>query len=99
MSLPKTTFKASGGVNNPSLLLVRKFTNLEAVQADAGIVDAAYPVFMAVPGTAGIDNRANPVYLRHPDGREQVDSEGKRIKDDEISTVAQAFQRWVKSRA
>ena len=97
VSLPKTTFKASGGVNNPSLLLVQKFTNEQVFQATSGVIDRAYNVFMAAPETAGIDNRANPVYLRHDDGREQLDNHGKKIRDDEISTVPIAFEEWVRS--
>ena len=95
VSLPKTTFKASGGVNNPSLVLVQKFTNEEVTRAAAGVMDTPYEVFMAIPHTAGIDNRANPVYLRHADGREQLDSEGRKIIDDEISSVPYAFQVWI----
>ena len=95
VSLPKTTFKASGGVNNPSLVLVQKFTNEEVTRAAAGVMDTPYEVFMAIPHTAGIDNRATPVYLRHADGREQLDSEGRKIIDDEISSVPYAFQGWI----
>ena len=95
ISLPKTTFKASGGVNNPSLLLVKKFTNLEAAHAAAGLMDSAYEIFMATPRTAGINNRAKPVYLRHADGREQLDRAGRKIVDDEISSVPFAFEAWM----
>ena len=97
VALPKTTFKASGGVNNPSLLLVQKFTPTEAAQADNGILDTAYQVFMSTPQTAGIDNRANPVYVRHPDGQEQLDDDGRKIIDDEIAAVSDAFSRWARS--
>ena len=57
-------------------------------------MDTPYEVFMAIPHTAGLDNRANPVHLRHADGREQLDSEGRKIIDDEISSVAYSFQIW-----
>ena len=95
IGLPKTTFKASGGVNNPSFLLVQKLTPEQVARAKAGVMDAAYEVFMATPRTAGIDNRANSVYLRHADGREQVDSEGQKIIDDEVSAVPYGFRRWL----
>ena len=95
IGLPKTTFKASGGVNNPSFLLVQKFTPEQVARAKAGVMDAAYEVFMATSRTAGIDNRANSVYLRHADGREQVDSEGQKIIDDEVSSVPYGFRRWL----
>ena len=94
VDLPKTTFKASGGVNNPSVLIVRKFTKEEAKNADKGILDKAYSVFMSTPATAGIDNRMSPVYLRHPDGREKQDDEGNKVIDDQISVVAEVFRKW-----
>ena len=99
VSLPKTTFKASGGVNNPSLVLVKKFTNEDVTRAAAGVMDTPYEIFMAIPHTAGLDNRAKPVYLRHADGREQLDSEGRKIIDDEISSVPYAFQVWMESQS
>ena len=97
IDLPKTTFRASGGVNNPSVLVLQKFTPEEAANASKGILDTAYNVFMAVPRTAGIDNRAGPVYLREPDGRERLDDNGERIRDDEIAVVPEAFRVWRKS--
>ena len=97
VSLPKTTFKASGGVNNPSLLLVQKFTDEQVHRAISGVIDGAYNVFMASPETSGINNRAKPVYLRHADGREQVDENGQRIEDDEIRSVPFVFQEWMQS--
>ncbi len=97
IDFPKTTFKTSGGVNNPSVLIVQKFTQEETLQAEGGIIDTAYNVFMATPKTAGIDNRSNPVYLRHPDGRERIDGGGNKLIDDEITAVAGAFRAWVES--
>ena len=97
VDLPKTTFKTSGGVNNPSVLIVQKFSHQEAMQADKDVLDTAYEVFMTAPATAGIDNRSKPIYLRHPDGRERVDDDGNKLIDDEISSVARAFQEWRES--
>ena len=97
IDLPKTTFKASGGVNNPSVLLVQKFTREQAVQADKDVIDTAYQVFMATPQTAGINNRSVPVYLRHPDGQEQIDDDGNKMIDDEITAVPVAFRAWRES--
>lgn len=97
IDLPKTTFKASGGVNNPSLLIVQKYTREQVSRADKGTIDTAYQVFMAAPKTAGINNRSAKVYLRHPDGREQTDDDGNKIIDDEISAVPSAFSAWVES--
>ena len=97
IDLPKTTFAASGGVNNPSVLVVQKFTKEEAKQADKGIIDTAYEVFMSTPKTSGINKRAVPIYQRHPDGREKVDGDGNKIVDDEIAAVPSAFQEWVES--
>lgn len=98
VDLPKTTFKTSGGVNNPSVLLVQKFTREEAEQANQGIIGTAYQVFMAAPETAGINNRSTPIYLRHPDGREQVDDDGNKMIDDQITAVPRAFRTWQESR-
>src|SRR5260364_196108 len=76
IDLPKETCSNSGGVNNPSVLIVQKFTKEQAQQAAAGIIEQNYKVFMATPRTAGIDKRGKPIYLRHPDGREITDDEG-----------------------
>lgn len=95
IDLPKTTFAASGGVNNPSVLIVQKFTQEQVKQADKGIIDTAYEVFMSTPKTSGINNRAVPIYQRHPDGREKIDDDGKKIVDDEIAFVPSAFKQWM----
>ena len=96
IDLPKTTFKASGGVNNPSVLIAQKFTREQVKQADDGIIDKTYSVFMATPRTSGITNRSKPIYLRHLDGREQVDDGGNKIRDDQIEAVPDAFLAWRK---
>ena len=97
VDLPETTFAASKGINNPSVIIVKKFSLQEAQHADEGIQPAAYDLFMAFPKTAGINKRAKPIYLRQPDGREKTDENGKRIRDDQIDTVAQEFRQWVVS--
>ncbi|MBN2570413.1 MAG: N-6 DNA methylase [Deltaproteobacteria bacterium] len=94
IDLPKETFSNSGGVNNPSVLIVQKFTKEQIQHASAGIIDESHMVFMATPNTAGIDKRGKPIYLRHPDGREIIDDEGNRFRDDEIAAVAQKFIDW-----
>ena len=95
IDLPKTTFKASKGINNPSVLILRKLTQEEASRADAGVLETAYQVFMAAPRTAGLDNRAKPVYQRHPDGLIKVDDFGQGVIDDEIDAVHAAFREWL----
>lgn len=94
VDLPKETFAISGGVNNPSVLIVRKFTKEQLRRANAGIMDSNHMVFMSSPKTAGIDKRGTPIYLRHPDGREITDEEGTRFLDDEIAAVADHFVEW-----
>jgi type I restriction enzyme M protein len=94
IDLPKETFSNSGGVNNPSVLIVQKFTKEQALRATAGIIEQNYMVFMATPATAGIDKRGKTIYLRHPDGREIEDENGTRFKDDQIAAVAQKFINW-----
>ncbi len=97
IDLPKTTFAASGGVNNPSVLVVRKFTKEQSKQAEKEVIDTTYEVFMSTPKTSGINNRAVPVYRRHSDGREKVDDGGDKIVDDEIVAVPSVFRKWVES--
>ena len=97
VDLPETTFAASKGIKNPSVIIIKKFSDEEAQQADHGVRRDAYDVFMACPSTAGINKRAKPIYLRHPDGREVASEAGKRIRDDQITTVADEFRRWVES--
>lgn len=95
VGLPKTTFAASKGINNPTVLIAQKLSPEEAKQADSGVLQATYNVFMSTPKSAGINSRALPIYLRHPDGREMVDDNGDRIRDDEINSVVDAFQQWL----
>jgi len=95
IDLPPTTFKASGGVPNPSLLIVRKYTGAEVADARRGIFDRSYQIFMAAPKTSGITNRRKPLYLRAPNGQYHTDTSGRRIVDDEVSVVAAAFRRWL----
>ena len=98
VSLPKTTFAASGGVNNPSVLLLQKFTTTQLEQALKGNIETAYEIFMSAPKTSGINSRAKMIYQRHPDGREKVDIKGRRLIDDEIRAVSMEFQEWSSSR-
>lgn len=96
IDLPKETFSVSGGVNNPSVLLVQKFTREELRHANAGIIGRNHMVFMAAPHTAGIDKRGKPIFLRHADGCEIVDDDGNRFLDDQIAAVADTFAAWCK---
>ena len=96
VGLPKTTFAASKGINNPTVLIAQKLSPVEAGQADRGVLQATYNVFMSTPRTAGINSRALPIYLRQPDGHEIIDDNGARIRDDEIAGVLDAFRRWLR---
>lgn len=95
VGLPKTTFAASKGINNPTALIVQKLSPSETKDSDAGVHQAAYKVFCSTPKSAGINQRAKPIYRRLPDGQEIADDHGRRIRDDEISGVADAFQNWL----
>lgn len=97
VDLPKETFAHSGGVPNPSLLLVKKLTKDEMRLAEAGVLD--YEVFMAMPKTAGIDKRGNAVLQRTPEGFEIADEQGSFLLDDEISLVSDAYREWVRDTA
>ena len=97
IDLPKTTFAASEGINNPSVLIVQRLAPQKATLADSGVIDKDYNMFMATPQTSGTNARSKPVFLRHPDGREIFDGDGNRIINDQISLVPKAFDEWLKS--
>lgn len=97
IDLPKETFSVSGGVNNPSVLIVQKFTHEQIQRANSGIFEGDDLVFLSSPRTSGIDKRGKPIFLRHPDGREILDKDGNRNIDDEIGVVAEQFIKWHKT--
>ena len=94
IDLPKETFASSGGVPNPSVVLIKKFTANEIRLFEANAID--YELFMAIPKTAGIDKRGNPVYLRTPEGFDLFDENLERVVDDEIRLVAPEFASWAR---
>ncbi|MBK9125978.1 MAG: N-6 DNA methylase [Chloroflexi bacterium] len=95
IALPKETFGRNGGVNNPSVLILRKFTDDELKNAlDLNVVDTSHRVFLCAPATAGIDKRGSAVYLRHATGEFLLDESGQRIPDDQISRVGEVFAQW-----
>lgn len=94
VDLPKETFAESGGVPNPSVLILQKLTTAEIRLAEKDALDN-YHIFMATPRTAGIDKRANAVNLRTPEGFAILDSGGEEIRNDEIATVAGSFSEWI----
>ena len=94
IDLPKETFADTGGVPNPSVLILEKFSKEELKMAAAGALED-YPVFMAVPKTAGKDKRGKPVYYRTPEGFEILDDNMVPLIDDELPAVAQHFEDWV----
>ena len=98
VDLPKTTFAANHGVKNPSLLIVQRFMSEDQSAAEKGVVDMDYDVFMTAPRTSGIDQRSNPIFLQHGDGSVKLDKHGNRIRNDEISTVPEAFTAWLESK-
>jgi type I restriction enzyme M protein len=95
IDLPKETFADSGGVPNPSVLVVQKLTKAEIALAERGALDD-YHIFMATPKTAGIDKRGNKLNLRTPEGFEIPDEGGDPILDDEIASVAGTFSDWIR---
>ena len=49
----------------------------------------------AAPETSGITNRKKPLYLRAPDGQFHADAKGRKIRDDQVSAVAEAVRTWL----
>ena len=95
VDLPKETFADSGGVPNPSVVIVERLTPEEARLAEANALDA-YSVFMAIPKTAGRDKRGNPIYYKTPQGLEILTDDLEPVIDDELPLVAQRFEQWVR---
>jgi type I restriction enzyme M protein len=93
VDLPKETFADSGGVPNPSVLIVQRLTREEAKLAEADALDD-YEVFMAIPKTAGRDKRGNRIYYRTPEGFEILNERQEPTEDDEVQLVARAFGVW-----
>ena len=92
VDLPKETFATSGGVPNPSVLLVQKLSHEETRLAESNALK--YEIFMAIPKTAGIDKRGKPVYMRTPEGLELLNARLEPTLNDEISLVSSAFREW-----
>lgn len=80
---------------NPSVLVVQKLTREEQRLAEAGALDN-YDVFMAIPKTAGIDKRGNPLHQRTPEGLDILDETLQKVVDDEIGQVANDFSQWIR---
>src|SRR5690606_13790274 len=95
VDLPKETFADSGGVPNPSVLIVQKLTVPEIRLAENKALDEYY-IFMATPQTAGIDKRGNLLPIRTPEGFDVVDAAGDPVANDQIDTVANAFAEWIR---
>lgn len=93
VDLPKETFAMSGGVPNPSVLLLQRLSKEEIKLAEADALDD-YEVFMSIPRTAGQDKRGNPIYYRTPDGFEILNEQQEPCVDDEIPMVADSFMKW-----
>lgn len=96
IDLPKETFAASGGVPNPSVLIVQRLTKQEAQLAEAGALDP-YDIYMAIPKTVGRDKRGNAVYYKTLEGFEVVDENSEPMLDDELPLVAAEFSSWLAS--
>jgi type I restriction enzyme M protein len=93
VDLPKETFADSGGVPNPSVLIVERLSKEETALAEADALPSN-PVFMAIPQTVGRDKRGNAVYYKTPDGYELLNENLEPRLDDELPLVAESFGRW-----
>ena len=92
IDLPKETF-ARGGVPNPSVLVLKRFTREEEKLAQAGALDA-YEIFMSIPKRVGIDKRGNNVLVRTPEGLIVLDEDDEPTIDDDLPKVVSAFEEW-----
>jgi type I restriction enzyme M protein len=93
VDMPKETFADSGGVPNPSVLLVQRLARDDIKLAEANAL-GEYDVFMSIPKTAGRDKRGNAKYYRTPEGKVILNERDEPVKDDEVSLVAEAFKQW-----
>lgn len=93
IDLPKETFAESGGVPNPSVLIVQRLKLAEMKLAEPDTLDK-YEIFMAMPRKVGRDNRGNPVYRRTHEGHVILDDNSKPIIDDDLPHVVSAFENW-----
>ena len=93
IDLPKETFAEGGGVPNPSVLMLQRFTREEVKLAQAGALDA-YDIFMAIPKRVGIDQRGNDVHVRTPEGLIVLDENAEPTIDDDLPKVVSAFKEW-----
>lgn len=93
VDLPKETFADSGGVPNPSVLIMQRLSKDDVKLAEKDALDE-YEVFMSIPKTAGRDKRGNPVYYRTPEGFEILNDRQELTIDDELPLVATAFDSW-----
>jgi type I restriction enzyme M protein len=90
VDLPKETFAESGGVPNPSVLIVQRLKRDEVRLGEAMALDSN-EIFMAIPKTAGRNKRGNPIYFRTPEGLEMLNTELEPELDDELPLVMHDF--------
>ena len=93
IDLPKETFAEGGGVPNPSVLILQRFTREETKLAQAGALDE-YEIFMAIPKRVGIDKRGNAVHVRTAEGFVILDENDEATIDDDLPKVVAAFEDW-----
>ena len=93
IDLPKETFAEGGGVPNPSVLILQRFTVEDTRLAQAGALDE-YEIFMAIPRKVGIDKRGNDVHVRTSEGLVVLDNNDQPIIDDDLPKVFSAFADW-----
>ncbi len=92
IALPKETFAQNEGVQNPSVLIVRKFSREQLRDVQRNLINTAYSVFMSAPTTCGQDRRGKRIYMSRPDGTLALDEKGLPISDDKVLGVAEVFR-------
>lgn len=98
VDMARDLFQPHNDTQTSMVLMRRLSAEEEAIAAKSGL---DYPIFMAIAEKIGHDKRKNPIYRRHPDGREmlvtrtedvmQFDSEGR----DQIVRRVEVSERVV----
>lgn len=93
VGLDVNTFKlpapAKGTGTKTSVLFLQKWSENEKLPKD-------YPIFMAVSKKSGKDNSGEYIYKKDANGNYAHDARGKKVLDDDLDEIADAFGKFAK---